>query len=240
MPTVIENEPLRPWLPLRAAARRWFATTSAASASQPGSRSANSSPPVRYARSPRRRLAVTIWATERRTSSPAPWPFASLIVLRSSTSTISSASEVPSSRAIASCMSSSSWNARWLPRPVSPSRSESRRARSYASRRPLRARSTTTSRRRTRRACTSRTTASPTTIAPADTGDMGDSTTSGTSTGRTLRTIAPAATRKARRKPASTSLTTDRAAARSSCGCVGGRDLKARGTSCRCLGRDPI
>ena len=47
IPIVTENAPVRPWFPLSADARRWFAMNSALSASQPGSSNANSSPPVR-------------------------------------------------------------------------------------------------------------------------------------------------------------------------------------------------
>ena len=240
MPTVIENDPLRPWLPLRAAARRWFATTSAASASQPGSRSANSSPPVRY-----RAIAATQVGGHDlgdRTEDLVPGAVAVRVVDRLEVvdvddqqrergalvardrelqvelllerSVVAETGE-PVTERVEACT---------IVRPRADRFGRGRRPPAGGGRAGLHEQDH----------------GKPHDDRPADTGEMGDSTTSGTSTGRTLRTIAPAATRKARRKPASTSLTTDRAAARSSCGCVGGRDLKARGTSCRCLGRDPI
>ena len=97
-----------------------------------GRRIANSSPPTRNARSDRRTWVSARRPTATSSASPEAWPRSSLTRLRSSTSTTSRHSGVPSRSAWTSWRASSSWKARWLPSSVRPSRSASDRARPYS------------------------------------------------------------------------------------------------------------
>ena len=106
-----------------------------------GRRIANSSPPTRNARSLRRSTDAVTRPTASSSRSPPAWPCVSLTTLRSSTSIRRSASGRSMRLDTSSWRASSSWNARWLPSPVSPSTSASCRARPYSSRSSSRSRS---------------------------------------------------------------------------------------------------
>ncbi|MNP06539.1 hypothetical protein D3C76_985280 [compost metagenome] len=74
---------------------RRSAICQARSGGQPGSRAANSSPPIRPNRSPRRRALAPHWAMRCSTWSPTWWPWVSLICLKSSISSRMKASGLP-------------------------------------------------------------------------------------------------------------------------------------------------
>ena len=114
-------------------ASRRRATAAAASAVAPGSSRANSSPPVRKARSIGRMVAWTCRPKAASAWSPATCPPPSFTARKSSRSMRISPSDVWRVRVASTWRSRASWKARWLPSPVITSRSESPRASSYMS-----------------------------------------------------------------------------------------------------------